>query len=183
MAAAPFRAATCARVVAGGGAGAARFEVLGLNLEAGAAVLELALRVARHSSGGGGGGGGGAAASTPPLALVALLAAQAVFGAFAGVIRATRTTFLGAGAGAAGGSVAISVRAVEALGLEPGAEDRLRRCAAAIERLEQLRALAEVAAGRRPPPGAAAEAAAGVAALVAAARGFSAGYDAWRVTL
>ena len=117
-----------------------------------------------------------------PAALVALLSGQAVFGAHSDFIRSTRATFLGPGDTGSSGSV-ISLRAVEALGLEPVAEDRLRRCAAAAERLEQLRVLAKEMAVRRPPPGTSAEQAASAAAIVAAARAFAAQYDAWRASL
>jgi hypothetical protein len=178
--ASPFRTAAAVRVAAG----AERYERLGLSLGDGILVLDAALRLAGADAGMGAGALAAGAGTGAPAALVALLAAQAVFGAHAAFLRTTRATFLGAGSGGGlGGGAAISLRAVEALGLEPGAEDRLRRCAAAAERLERLRALAEPLAARRPPPGASAEQAAGVAALVAAARAFAAHFDAWRASL
>jgi hypothetical protein len=105
-----------------------------------------------------------------------------VFRAFSSHIRATRATFLGPAAG-----VSTDMRAVEHLRLEPVAEDRLRRCAAALEQLETVRARAMPMARRGDGGGGGGggggKGAAQQAAVTSAARSFLIQYESWRASL
>jgi WD40 repeat protein len=174
------------------------FESLNLNLEAGVCILSAAARTLtaiNTSSVVSSSFSGFILASTPFAQAAVIYAANTVFLAFATIVRTSLVTNFGNGHFRlgiyAGAPLFVDKSSIDQLGLDPGAEDRLNRCAAAIEKIEMIRSAVErlllswrktfaitssnshASTGQKE----------GAASIVAAAQTFLTTYENWRKTL
>jgi len=174
------------------------FESLNLNLEAGVCILSAAARTLtaiNTSSVVSSSFSGFILASTPFAQAAVIHAANTVFLAFATIVRTSLVTHFGNGHFRlgiyAGAPLSVDKNSIDQLRLDPGAEDRLYRCAAAIEKIEMIRSAVErlliswrktlaitssnshASTGQKE----------GAASIVAAAQTFLTTYENWRKSL
>jgi hypothetical protein len=92
----------------------------------------------------------------------------------------------------AGAPLAVDKKSIDQLRLDPGTEDRLNRCSAAVEKIEQIRTSVErilltwrkaFATSNSNSSQATTGQKEGAASIVAAAQSYLTSYDMWRNTL